>query len=100
MSLLRPFWMQPLAQMWRYTAFNASQVAKLLANSESSLLFADARHVETAAAAIGDRQIQLVLMDDSPDATVNRQSASGNSVVLDQVLAAGPGDFRPADAAP
>src|SRR5689334_13074169 len=48
------------------TAFNASQVGKLLDDSESSLLFADARHAETAAAAIGSRPIRLVLTEGGP----------------------------------
>src|SRR5512132_1966944 len=46
------------------TAFNTAQVAKLLENSDSSLLFADARHADTAATAIGSRPIRLVLMED------------------------------------
>src|SRR5450759_2779660 len=39
------------------TAFDASQVAKLLDDSGSSLLFADARNADTAASAIGSRPI-------------------------------------------
>ena len=82
------------------TAFNAAQIAKLLDDSGSSLLFADARHLETALAAIGNRQIQLVLLDDTQEATLNRQPAIHYALVFADILSSAPTDFRPADAAP
>ncbi len=82
------------------TAFSASQVSKLLDNSESSLLFADGRHLETAIAAIGDRKIRLILIDNPGSSIGNRQSTIGNAVRLDDILASSPGAFRPVEAAP
>ena len=72
------------------TAFNAAQVAKLLDNSESSLLFADARHVETAIAAIGSRPIGLVLMEDAPCSVTP-------AATLDQMVAAARKTFQVID---
>ncbi|MGH9524723.1 MAG: AMP-binding protein [Terriglobales bacterium] len=80
------------------TAFNESQVAKLLDNSGSSLLFADGRHADTAARAIGSRNIRLVLLDG--DAIDNRQSTIANAVQLDDVLAAELSEFSPVAVSP
>jgi long-chain acyl-CoA synthetase len=78
------------------TAFNASQVSKLLDNSGASRLFADARHADTAAAAIGSRPIQLVLLDSAEEHGSNAE----NLVSFADILSVSPQDFHPADVAP
>ena len=72
------------------TAFTAEQVSKLLDNSGSSLLFADAKHAQTAARAIASRPIRLVLMEAAPgiEATAS----------LDQIFSAFSGEFLPLEA--
>src|ERR1700678_2032113 len=49
------------------TAFHADQVAKLLKDSGSSLLFCDARHMAVAEEAIRGFEVSIVRLD-SPDA--------------------------------
>ncbi|HEY5164233.1 MAG TPA: AMP-binding protein [Terriglobales bacterium] len=75
------------------TAFDASQVAKLLDDSESSLLFADARNADTAASAIGSRPLRLVLMEDAP-------CALAPAATFDQIIAAGAIGFRALEVSP
>lgn len=76
------------------TAFNEAQVAKLLDNSGSSLLFADARHADTAARAIAGRPIRLVLLDGA--SIDNRQSTIENAVDFAQILSTPHKNFLPA----
>jgi long-chain acyl-CoA synthetase len=45
------------------TAFHADQVAKLLQDSGSSLLFCDGRHLATAGAAVGESAVGIVMLD-------------------------------------
>ena len=80
------------------TAFNESQVAKLLDDSGASLLFTDARHADTAARALGSRTVRLVLLDDA--AIDNRPSSIVDAVRLDDVLAAKRPGFSPVEVAP
>ncbi len=49
------------------TAFNSDQVAKLLKDSGSELLVADAGHLSTSKAALQKRACRLVLLDKSKD---------------------------------
>ena len=80
------------------TAFNHAQVAKLLDNSGASLLFADARHADTAIRAIGSRNIRLVLLDAAP--VHDRQSTLANALLFEDVLANAPPEFSPAGVSP
>src|SRR5712692_132305 len=74
------------------TAFHADQVAKLLQDSEASLLFTDARHLAIARDAVKDLEVRIVLTDlGSP----GKQPASGAASDLDSIFAAGPGNFTP-----
>jgi long-chain acyl-CoA synthetase len=68
------------------TAFRADQVAKLLDDSGTSLLFTDSQHLAVARDALRDRDAYLIVLDGEAD------------ISLDQMLAAGPGDFAPREA--
>src|ERR1051326_1372250 len=61
------------------TAFNASQVSKLLDDSGASLIFADARLAETAVRAIDTRPVRLVLMEDAA-------CSAAPTALLDQMI--------------
>ena len=75
------------------TAFHADQVAKLLKDSGSSLLFCGLRHLAVAEEAVGEIAIGIVLLD-SPEA--GRSARSTRVVVdLDSIFQAGPGTFIP-----
>jgi long-chain acyl-CoA synthetase len=90
------------------TAFHADQVAKLLQDSGSSLLFCDVRHLAVAGEAIGEAGIGIVLLD-APEAhgsvrnaqTAERRSAGPprasvpTQSSLDSMFAAGPRNFVP-----
>jgi long-chain acyl-CoA synthetase len=69
------------------TALHPDQVAKLLNDSGSSLLFCDQNHLSIAKQPASGSRIALVLMSKDP-------SAEGGAS-LDKIFAAGPGDFRP-----
>src|SRR5271169_4283847 len=70
-------------------AFTAEQVAKLLRDSDTDCLFTDRRHLATAQRAIAGLDVVLVLLDGA--------GGSGAAPTLDAILAAGPGDFTPAE---
>jgi long-chain acyl-CoA synthetase len=93
------------------TAFHADQVAKLLNDSGSSLLFCDGKHLAVARAALGESAIGILLLDSPyPDRTVSaapaaelRSARTGEVPVptrveidLDSIFARGPGTFVPA----
>ncbi len=76
------------------TAFHADQVAKLLKDSGSSLLFCDLRHLGVAEEAVGESATDIVLLDAS---NAGRSARSTRVVVdLDSIFQAGPGNFIPA----
>ena len=97
------------------TAFHADQVAKLLQNSGSSLLFCDVRHLAIAEKAIGQTGIGIVMLDTphadkrvganqtaklrsagQPGAAVPKQFLPAQPIAdLDRIFATGPGDFVP-----
>ena len=68
------------------TAFHADQVAKLLQDSGSVVLFADSKHLAVAQAAIGST-VKLVLTDSA-------DTAQGSVTGMDSILARGAGNFR------
>src|SRR5438132_1476561 len=87
------------------TAFHADQVTKLLKDSGTSVLFADAKHLPIAQRAVAGLRVGLVLTN-SPSrdggATELRSSLAGAASVstgpsadLDGIFAAGAGNFRP-----
>ena len=90
------------------TAFHADQVAKLLQDSGSSLLFCDARHLKVAEEAIGRSGIGIVALDRADGeksvratktadlrAAGQPRAAAPTRAHLDNIFAAGPGDFVP-----
>jgi long-chain acyl-CoA synthetase len=86
------------------TAFHADQVAKLLKDSGSELLFCDVKHLATAVEAVGKSTIGIVLLDGKESAE-RRSPGQPRSAVptqvgdLDGILAAGSGDFVPVSSA-
>ena len=72
------------------TALHADQVAKLLKNSGSSLLFCDAKNYAVAAQAVNGQQVDIVLTEGGSD------SVKGNAVGrLDAILETGAKGFSP-----
>src|SRR5271156_932606 len=76
------------------TAFHADQVAKLLKDSGSSLLFCDGKHLAVAQKAVEGLSVQILLTDSAelrsagqPGAAVPKQAN------LDSIFAAGSGNF-------
>jgi long-chain acyl-CoA synthetase len=69
------------------TAFHADQIARLLKDSGTSLVFVDQKHLKTVQEAAAGLPAQMVLMDGeaSPPAIAD----------LDSIFAAGPGSFTP-----
>lgn len=76
------------------TAFHAEQVAKLLQDSGSSLLFCDVRHLEIAQKAVEGLQVEILLT-----AELRSEGKPGAAVLtrnhLDSIFAAGAGNFAP-----
>ena len=77
------------------TAFHADQVAKLLKDSGSSLLFCDQKHWEIAQIAVRDSSVELVWM--SPELRSRQPGAAATT--LNHIFADGPGHFLPASPA-
>jgi long-chain acyl-CoA synthetase len=71
------------------TAFHADQVAKLLKDSGSSLLFCDGKHLAIAKKAVSNSAIGIVLLD----------SENATETSLDSIFAIGPVDFVPLSSA-
>ena len=82
------------------TAFRPDQIAKLLADSESSLIFADNHHLSAAKVAADQASVQLFLLERPREAaTVSVGSSLGAAVGmfadLDSILARPPAGFQP-----
>jgi long-chain acyl-CoA synthetase len=85
------------------TAFYTDQVAKLLKDSGSALLFCDRKHLRVAEQSIRELSIGIVIIDkdDGSHATAElRPAPTGESPIspltsLDTIFATGPGDFVP-----
>jgi long-chain acyl-CoA synthetase len=71
------------------TAFHADQVAKLLKDSGSCLVFCDAKHLATAQTAIGELPVRIVLTSSAGAPPVATQAK------LDDIFSAGPANFTP-----
>src|SRR5579863_2288028 len=81
------------------TAFRAEQVAKLLEDSGSSLLFCDVKHLAIVAKAVDKSAIPVALLDAKTDAKTAYASARATPTDLDRIFAAGPGNFVPVSSA-
>ena len=78
------------------TALHADQIAKLLKDSDASLLVCDLKHAALAHEAVAGSSVGLVLADPEKLAP---GSASGDwMALLPDIFATGPGDFHPAPA--
>src|SRR5580692_2591417 len=81
------------------TAFHEDQVAKLLQDSGSSLVFCDARHLAIAKGAVAGSSVRILLTDSSATAEIRSAGQPGAAVPthanLDSIFAAGPGTFVP-----
>jgi long-chain acyl-CoA synthetase len=78
------------------TAFHADQVAKLLKDSGSSLLFCDGRHLDVARKAVGGLQVRILLTDSAELRSAGQPGAAvPTRADLDSIFAAGPGGFVP-----
>ena len=91
------------------TAHHASQVAKILKDSGSSLIFCDHKHLRLAEQAIGGLSIKIVLLDGQftsaaePRSTGRPGTAAPTRTTaadLDGILANGPESFDPVASAP
>src|SRR3989454_6884221 len=77
------------------TAFHADQIAKLLKDSGSELLFCDWKHVAIAERVAGEVEIDIVLTDSSGDSSgLAGKGARATRADLDSIFAAGPGSFK------
>jgi long-chain acyl-CoA synthetase len=76
------------------TALHADQLAKLLQDSGSSVLFCDAKHAGIAREAVADLDVGLVLMD--PERTANHSTEQRWLGNLPAIFEGGPGNFQPA----
>jgi len=76
------------------TALHADQLAKLLQDSGSSVLFCDAKHAAIAREAVADVKAGLVLMD--PECMANQATDERWRGNLPAIFEAGPGNFQPA----
>jgi long-chain acyl-CoA synthetase len=84
------------------TAFHADQVAKLLQDSGTSLLFGDAKHLAIAGEAVEGRSIGIVLIHGAEASKPSRSTQTIDAPIvtrveadLDSIFAAGPGNFVP-----
>lgn len=91
------------------TAFHASQVAKLLKDSGSVVLFTDGKHLATGSDAVAGTPVKMVLTGELPQASSSRQGGpsgpaggefSAVAETLDRIFAAGPGSFTPVASQP
>lgn len=72
------------------TAFHADQIAKLLKDSGSALVFVDRKHLKVVQEAVAGLNVSIVMMD------AKASEASPPAIAdLDSIFAAGPGSFAP-----
>jgi len=82
------------------TALHADQIAKLLKDSESSLIFCDQKHLNLVGEASSDLAVGIVLTDNPPQGSSGEAGARGLTQVratLEAMFSAGPGNFVPVD---
>jgi long-chain acyl-CoA synthetase len=80
------------------TALHADQLATLLEDSGTSVLFCDGKHAASAREAVSDLHIRLVLMD--PERMSDRTMKDSWSTNLPTIFESGPGNFQPVPSAP
>ena len=77
------------------TAFHADQVARLLRDSGSSLLFTDSQHLATARQAAHSLALEVALLEGSQAGTGPGAQAAQTLPHVDEILAAGWREFTP-----
>ena len=82
------------------TAFHSDQVARLLRDSGSTLLFTDSQHLSTARQAAHELGIELALLEGAAAGSGVGAQAADALPHLDEILAAGPREFPPPPAEP
>jgi long-chain acyl-CoA synthetase len=82
------------------TAFHSDQVAKLLRDSGSTLLFTDSQHLATARLAANELRIELALLEGVEAGSGLGAQAAHAVAHWDEILAAAPREFPPAPAEP
>ena len=82
------------------TAFHADQVARLLRDSGSTLLFTDSQHLATARQAAQEPGVELALLEGAGAGTGPGAQAAQTSAQVDEILAAGAHEFVPHPADP
>jgi long-chain acyl-CoA synthetase len=82
------------------TAFHADQVARLLRDSGSSLLFVDSQHLATARQAAHGLALEVALLEGSQAGTGPGAQAAQMLTHVDEILAAGAREFTPFPAEP
>ena len=80
------------------TALHSGQVARLLKDSGTSLLFLDTKHLALAREAIGRSAVAIVLTD--PEQLKPESSQAQAMGELDKIFMSGPADFKPVSSAP
>jgi long-chain acyl-CoA synthetase len=80
------------------TALHADQLAKLLKDSGSTVLFCDSKHAKVARESVTGMNVGLVLTD--PEQMAQDSSSEPWLVNLPAIFEAGPGIFHPAPSAP
>ena len=82
------------------TAFRPDQIAKLLRDSGSTLLFTDSEHLPAARQATQNLPAQLALLEASAVASAVGAQAAQAVAVVDEILASKPDEFTPPEADP
>ena len=81
------------------TAFHSDQIAKLLKDSGSELLFCDLKHVGIAQQAVAELKVEVVVTQPSVNSSSAGEGARATRADLDSIFATGPQSFRPANVA-
>ncbi|HEY6938417.1 MAG TPA: AMP-binding protein [Terriglobales bacterium] len=82
------------------TTFHSDQVARLLRDSGSTLLFTDSQHLATAGQAANKLGIELALLEGPAAGSGGCAQAAHAVAHMDEILAAPPREFPPAPAEP
>ncbi|HEY1659746.1 MAG TPA: AMP-binding protein [Candidatus Sulfotelmatobacter sp.] len=80
------------------TALHPDQLAKLLKDSGSTVLFCDSKHARVAREAVAGMNVSLVLMD--PEQVAPGSTEETWLANLPAIFALGPGNFQPAPSSP
>src|SRR5947208_10348008 len=77
------------------TAFHSDQIAKLLKDSGSELLFCDLKHVGIAQQAVAELKVDIVLTQAAVNSSSAGEGARATRADLDSIFATWPQSFKP-----